>query len=99
MAKSPKELPSTILNQMTTLAASAFSLVAALAWNDLIKSFIEEYVKPLTKTGSGIIAQLVYAIAITIMVVLITYQLAWLQEKFEKKEEKKEEKKAKKKKR
>lgn len=89
MARSPKELPHTIFKQMTTLAAGAFSLVAALAWNDLIKSFIEEYVKPYTKTGSGVIAQLIYAIAVTVIVVLITYQLAWLQERFEKKEEKK----------
>jgi hypothetical protein len=85
MAKSPKELPSTILKQMTTLAGSAFSLVAALAWNDLIKSFIEEYIKPYTAKGSGIVAQLVYAVAITVLVVLITYQLAWLQEHLEKK--------------
>lgn len=86
MAKSAKELPSTIVKQMTTLAASGFSLVAALAWNDLIKAFIEEFVKPYVSKGSGIIAQLIYALAITVIVVLITYQLAWLQEKFEKKE-------------
>ncbi len=93
MAKSPKELPSTIIKQMATLAASGFSLVAALAWNDLIKAFIEEFVKPYTSKGSGIVAQLIYALAITIFVVLVTYQLAWLQERFEQKEEKEEKKK------
>jgi hypothetical protein len=87
MAKSPKELPGTILRQMAVLATSGFSLVAALAWNDLIKVFIEEFVKPYVSKGSGIIAQLIYALAITIFVVLITYQLAWIQEKFEKKKE------------
>lgn len=89
MAKSPKELPITLLKQMATLATSGFSLVAALAWNDLIKVFIEEFVKPYVSKGSGIIAQLIYAVAITIIVVLITFQLAWIQEKFEKKEEEK----------
>lgn len=86
MAKSPKELPGTIIRQMATLAMSGFSLVAALAWNDLIKAFIEEFVKPYVSKGSGIVAQFIYALAITVVVVLITYQLAWIQEKFEKKE-------------
>lgn len=87
--KPVRELPSNIIKQMVTLAASGFSLVAALAWNDLIKSVIETYVKPYAARGSGVLAQLIYAIAVTILVVLMTYQLAWIQEKFEKKEEEK----------
>ncbi len=93
MAKSPKELPGTILKQMSSLAASGFSLVAALAWNDLIKAFIEEFIKPYASKGSGMLAQLLYAVVITAFVVIITYQLSVIQERFEKKEEKEVQKK------
>ncbi|HSW89616.1 MAG TPA: DUF5654 family protein [Patescibacteria group bacterium] len=72
-----------VLAQMLTLATSSFGLVAALAWNDLIKGFIEVFVKPYVSKGSGIIAQLIYAVAITVLVVLITWQLAWVQGKLE----------------
>lgn len=84
--KSPKELPATILKQIAALATSGFSLVAALAWNDLIRNFIDEFVKPYMNKGSGMLAQLVYAVTITILVVIVTIQLAWLNEKLEKKE-------------
>ncbi len=48
---------------------AAFGLVAGLAWNDAIKSFIE-YFFPLK--GNGLLAKFIYAFAITLFVVFIS---------------------------
>ncbi len=87
-----KELPSHIVKQIATLASSGFSLVAALAWNDVIRRFIDEFIKPYVTKGSGIIAQLLYALAITILVVIVTLQLGWLQARLEKNEKREKKK-------
>ena len=52
---------------------AAFSLVAGLAWNDAIKSFIE-YAFPFSKSGS-VFAKFIYAILITGIVILISHYL------------------------
>lgn len=68
---------------------AGFGLVAGLAWNEAIKSFIE-YLFPLTKNTT--LAKFIYAILITVILVLITYYLSQLfleEEKETKKEEKK----------
>lgn len=81
-----KQVPLSVVRQMATLSSSGFSLVAALAWNDVIRRFIDEFIKPYISKGSGIIAQLIYAVGITVIVVLFTLQLAWIQERLEQKE-------------
>ena len=60
---------------MLILATGGFSLVAALAWNEVIKNFIDTYIKPYVSKGSGTLALLIYALAITVVAVFITYQL------------------------
>lgn len=84
--KTAKKLPLKIINQMVILAGSGFSVVAALAWNEVVKSFIDTYIKPYAAHGSGVLAQLIYAILVTALVVFVTLQLAWLQERLEKKQ-------------
>ena len=64
------------LNLMT----SGFGLVAALAWNEVIKQTVEVYIKPFFGKGSGIISLLIYAVFITALAVLVTYQLSKLAE-------------------
>lgn len=55
---------------------TAFGLVAGLAWNDAVKAFID-YFYPVGG-GNGIAAKFVYAIIITIIVVIITrYMTHW----------------------
>jgi len=76
-----------IVKQMLQLATAGFGLVAALAWNELIQTFIEEYVKPRVGTGSGIISLALYALIITVLAVFITLQLSKLVEKLEEKRE------------
>ncbi len=70
-----------ITNEMLKLSTTGFGLVAALAWNEAVKTFIEEYVKPYTP-GSGLVSQIIYAVIITLLAVTITYQLTVLKRKF-----------------
>jgi hypothetical protein len=64
-----------------TLMTSGFGLVSALAWNELIKEIVKEYVKPFFGESSGLISLAIYAIFITALAVLVTYQLSKLAEK------------------
>ena len=64
-----------LLKQMITLSTSGFGLVAALAWNEAIQAFVKEDIDQYISVGSGIISRFIYAIIITALAVLITYQL------------------------
>ena len=67
-----------VLKEMLKLATSGFGLVAALAWNELIKEVVTMYIKPLVGGASGIISLLIYAIIVTALAVLVTYNLSKL---------------------
>ena len=73
-----KKFQRELIQQMITLSTSGFGLVAALAWNEAIQAFVKEYVDKYISTGSGIISRFIYAIIITALAVLITYQLTKL---------------------
>lgn len=73
-----------VVKQMITLATSGFGLVAALAWNNVIQEFVNNYIKKYLDVGSGLISLLIYAILITILAVTVTYQLSKIAEKLEK---------------
>lgn len=64
-----------VLRQMLTLATGAFGLIAALAWNELIKEIVNEYIKPYVGGASGLISLSIYAVLITLLAVLVTYTL------------------------
>jgi len=64
-----------ILKQMVTLSSSGFGLVAALAWNNVIQEFVKVYVNKWLPPGGGLLSLTIYAIAITVLAVLVTYQL------------------------
>lgn len=80
--QSAKELPKTIVKQMSSLATSGFGLVAALAWNNVIKETVDVYIKPVVGTNSGIISLLIYAVLITVLAVTVTLQLSKLEQRF-----------------
>ncbi|OGM13172.1 hypothetical protein A2V80_01040 [Candidatus Woesebacteria bacterium RBG_16_39_8b] len=63
------------------LLTSGFGLVSALAWNELIKEIVSQYIKPFFGESSGIISLTIYAIFITALAVFVTYQLSKLVEK------------------
>lgn len=72
----------TLIGEMLKLATSGFGLVAALAWNELIKEVITNYIKPILPEGAGAISLLLYAVVVTILAVTVTYQLSKLSKKF-----------------
>lgn len=71
-----KRLHIEVVRQMLTLATSGFGLVAALAWNNVIQEFVTNYIKKFLPSESGIWSLLAYALVITFLAVLITYQLS-----------------------
>jgi len=67
------ELRVETLSKMTDLATAGFGLVAALAWNDAIKGLFDYFLPQ--SNGGGIVAQLLYALVVTIIVVIVTMKL------------------------
>lgn len=65
-----------LIQQLVTLSTSGFGLVAALAWNEAIQSFVKEYIQKFYPDQAGVIAKFIYAIIITVFAVFITYQLS-----------------------
>ena len=57
-----------VVEKLATLIATAFGLVAALAWNNAIQSIF----KRIWGEQSSIIAMLVYAIIVTIIAVVVS---------------------------
>ncbi len=55
--------------------------MAALAWNNVIKEFVDNYVTKWLPQGSGLASLLIYALAVTILAVLVTYNLSRILEK------------------
>lgn len=76
-----KKFHEQLTSQMLTLATSGFGLVAALAWNQTIQDFVKAFIEPRIP-GSGLLSRLIYAILITGLAVLITYQLSRLASHF-----------------
>ena len=84
---SPKELPQAVINQMLALATSGFGLVAALAWNEVVKELVNNYIKPYLPQGSAIISLFLYAIIVTALAVIVTLQLTKLKNLLEPRQE------------
>jgi len=59
---------------------AAFSLVAGLAWNEAIKAFIEQF---FSNSQNSVAVKFLYAILVTMIIVIITVYLAKLIEKKE----------------
>ncbi len=64
-----------LIRQMITLSSAGFGVVAALAWNEAIQEFVNEVVNKYLSVGTGILSKFIYAVIITIIAVLVTYQL------------------------
>jgi hypothetical protein len=57
---------------------SAFGLVAALAWNEAVKDAIERYIAP----GEGLKSKLIYALFVTILAIILSFQLGKLSARY-----------------
>ena len=64
--------------KMTTLILGGFGLVAALAWNEAIKSLFETL---LPQKSSALIGKFLYALFITLIVVIVSRNLEKISEK------------------
>ncbi|HEX3670975.1 MAG TPA: DUF5654 family protein [Candidatus Cybelea sp.] len=71
------EVKTTYLGTMIGLATVAFGLIAAGAWNKLISDVIALFLKP----GSGVLAELVYAVLVTVLAIVVVQGLAKLAER------------------
>lgn len=65
-----------LAKQMLTLATAAFGLAAALAWNQFIQEVVNTYIKKYLSVGSALVSMGIYAIIITVLAVLVTYELS-----------------------
>jgi hypothetical protein len=70
-----KSLRLEILDKMSSLATSGFGLVAALAWNDAIQRLFDSFFPQESEDTHSVIAKFLYAILITLIVVLVTTKL------------------------
>jgi hypothetical protein len=86
--KSINHLPQAIIKQMLALATSGFGLVAALAWNEVVKEAINSHIKPYLPQGSSLISLIIYAAIVTSFAVIITLQLTKISEKLDNSPEK-----------
>lgn len=67
-----------IVDRMLTLATAGFGLVAALAWNNLIQEVVKNYITPILPEFGQTISLLIYAIVVTLLAVLVTWELSKL---------------------
>jgi polyferredoxin len=71
--KQARDINREVRNKLVGYIVAGFGLVAGLAWNDAIRSFIE-YVFPLKE--NSVVAKLIYAVIITLLVVFISIYIA-----------------------
>lgn len=68
-----KKLSVELIDNFTQLITSGFGLVAALAWNEAIQGIFKK-IFPAEQMG-GLIAKIVYAVVITVLIVVFVYQM------------------------
>lgn len=73
-----KDLKRELIKQVVTLSTAGFGFVAALAWNEAIQAFFKEYVDKYISAESGILSRFIYAVLVTVIAVLVTYELSKL---------------------
>lgn len=83
-----QEMPLSIVKSMISLATSGFGVVVALAWNEVIKNTVTNFIDPYLGKSSGLISLVIYATVMTFLAVFVTMQLAQLQKKLEQLDEK-----------
>ncbi|MFN2460635.1 MAG: DUF5654 family protein [Candidatus Velthaea sp.] len=71
------EVKPTYLGTMIALATVAFGLLAAGAWNKFITDAFALFLKP----GSGVLAELVYAVLVTVIAIVVIQNLAKMAER------------------
>jgi Flp pilus assembly pilin Flp len=60
-----------MIEKLSALITAAFGLVAALAWNSAIQNIFNLFFKD----NSGVSAQIIYAVIVTVIAVYVTFLL------------------------
>ncbi len=81
LLKEARDFQNQFKNQLLKLVTSGFGLVSALAWNEVIKEAVNNYIKPYFGKQSGMISLVVYALIVTLLAVLVTYNLSKMSSK------------------
>ena len=76
-AKKIRKTSTAVQEKSITLVLGGFGLVAALAWNEAIKSLFEN----LFKNKGSLIGKFSYAVIVTLIVVIVSIQLQKLSKK------------------
>lgn len=92
LKKEASHINTEVRNKISGYIVGAFGLVAGLAWNDTIKSFIE-YIFPLKE--NTLLAKFIYSVIITLFVVFVSVYILKFIEKKEAADENEAEKKEK----
>ncbi len=72
LEKEANELKRRTVSRTVTLITSAFGLIAALAWNDAIQSFIKKF---FVNSNNALNSKFVYAILVTVLAVIVSLWL------------------------
>lgn len=75
-----KNLRKELRAQSIGYIVAALGLVAGLSWNDAIKSVIDHF---FSTAGGGILAKFVYALAITVLIIVLSQFLLRMSKKDE----------------
>jgi len=86
MSKNNKSFRSEFIKTMAQFVTAAFAFVAALAWNEFIKDFIDRFIS----SGAGLRSRLIYAVFVTLLAVLAAYYLGRLSQEAHEEEHDKE---------
>ena len=73
-----KKIRIEVISKLSALITAGFGLVAALAWNDAIKSIVA---KVFGSPGDQIIAMVIYALIITLVAVFATIWISRIAQK------------------
>lgn len=71
------EVKTTYIGTMISLATVAFGLLAAGAWNKAITDLLAIFLRP----GTSVLAEIVYAILVTVLAIVIVQNLGKLAER------------------
>ncbi|TSC92589.1 MAG: hypothetical protein CEN89_595 [Candidatus Berkelbacteria bacterium Licking1014_7] len=74
-----KKIGSQYFKTVSVMLTSAFGLVAALSWNELVKALINRYIGQ----GATVLSNLVYALAVTTLAVVATIWLGYWAKKID----------------
>lgn len=69
---------SAVVTESLTNLVTAFSLVAALAWNEAVKSLINEVLPK----GQSVLSHFIYALAVTVLAVILGSRLLRLKNRW-----------------